>query len=80
MGRWVHPALDRLSEVRAPTLVVVGDQEHRDRLDLAQRLGRGIAGARTVIVSDAAHMVSMERPAEFNAAPRDFLRTTTAAF
>jgi 3-oxoadipate enol-lactonase len=57
-------------------LVVVGDQEHPDRIDLARRVGDDIPGARTVTVSDAAHMVSMERPREFNALVRDFLHSS----
>jgi pimeloyl-ACP methyl ester carboxylesterase len=69
-----QPALRRLSGILAPTLVVVGDSDQPDRIDLARRVGRDIRGARTAIVPDAAHLVNMERPQQFNDLVLDFLR------
>ena len=67
------PAVDRLGEVRAPTLVIVGDQDLPDVLAGADLLASGIPGARKVVVPDAAHMVNMERPEAFNRLVLEFL-------
>jgi pimeloyl-ACP methyl ester carboxylesterase len=40
---------------------------------MAERLAAEIAGARHMVIPGAAHMVTMERPAEFNQAVLDFL-------
>jgi 3-oxoadipate enol-lactonase len=67
------PALARLAEVRAPTLVVVGDADVPDILDICDRLAAGIPGARKVVFEDVAHMLPMERPDEFVRLVLDFL-------
>lgn len=67
------PALDRLGEVQAPTLVLVGALDLDAILDTADRMTRGIAGARHVEWPDAAHLPSMERPEDFTALLREWL-------
>jgi 3-oxoadipate enol-lactonase len=67
------PALARLAEVHAPTLVVVGDQDIDQKLAIADQLAAKIPGARKVVFPGAAHMVTMEQPAEFNRVVLDFL-------
>jgi len=67
------PASERLADVRPPTLVVVGDRDVAAMQALGARLEAEIPGARRVVVPGAAHMVSMERPAEFNRLVLDFL-------
>lgn len=68
-------AIDRLAEIRAPTLIIVGDRDQPDLLENAELLASGIAGARKVVIPGAAHMVNMERPQEFNQIVLDFLTT-----
>ncbi|HET8627780.1 MAG TPA: alpha/beta fold hydrolase [Thermomicrobiales bacterium] len=68
------PAAARLGEIHAPTLVIVGDEDVPDILDVADVLAANIPGARKVVVPGVAHMVNMERPAEFNRLVLDFLR------
>jgi 3-oxoadipate enol-lactonase len=68
------PANGRLGEIRTPTLVIVGDGDVPDVIETAAILERGIAGARKVVFPGVAHMVNMERPAEFNRVVLDFLR------
>jgi pimeloyl-ACP methyl ester carboxylesterase len=63
----------RLGEIRAPTLVVVGDADVADMLDIAERLATGIPGARKVVVPGAAHAVPMEKPDEVSRAILEFL-------
>jgi 3-oxoadipate enol-lactonase len=67
------PALERLAEVHAPTLVIVGALDIDEKLAITTRLAAELRGARKVVIPGAAHMVSMERPAEFNRAVLDFL-------
>lgn len=57
---------ERLGQVRAPTLVLVGDQDAADIWAIAQRLAREIGGARHAVIDGAAHLPSLERPAEFD--------------
>jgi pimeloyl-ACP methyl ester carboxylesterase len=63
----------RLADVRMPTLVVVGDQDVEDFLAMADAAAAGIPGARKVVIEDAAHVVALEKPEEFNAALLAFL-------
>jgi pimeloyl-ACP methyl ester carboxylesterase len=66
-------AAGRLDEVRAPTLVVVGDLDTPRTLEAAGALARGVRGARLEVVRGAAHLPNMERPGEFNRLLLDFL-------
>jgi 3-oxoadipate enol-lactonase len=64
---------DRLGEIRAPTLVLVGELDRPDMLSLADRLAAGIPGARLATIGRAAHVPSLECPAEFDRLVLDFL-------
>lgn len=68
------PAIDRLADLRVPTLVLVGDHDHPQKFALAQELTTHIAGAQHVIVPGAAHMVSMEQPELFTSTVLAFLK------
>ncbi len=67
------PALTRLGEIHAPTLVIYGDLDESVVIAGCEELARGISGARKVVFPGVAHMVSMERPAEFNRIALEFL-------
>jgi 3-oxoadipate enol-lactonase len=67
------PAIGRLGEIRAPALVIAGDADVPDMLTIADFLTSGIPGARKAVIHGVAHMVTMERPVEFNRAVLDFL-------
>ncbi len=67
------PAIDRLGEIRAPTLVIVGDLDNPPVVAGADLLASGIAGARKVVIGGTAHFPNMERPEEFNRLVLDFL-------
>jgi 3-oxoadipate enol-lactonase len=74
---WPEPSVGgRLGELRMPTLVVVGDEDVPDMLEIADRLEREIPGARKVVLRDTAHMLPLERPQEFNRILLDFLHTS----
>jgi 3-oxoadipate enol-lactonase len=67
------PAIERLSEVQAPTLLVVGDYDIEAKVEQARNLAAQIAYAQLAVIAGAAHMVNMEKPAEFNQLLLDFL-------
>lgn len=67
------PALERLSEIRARTLVLLGALDLDAIHAAARRVADGIAGARRVDWPDVAHLPSMERPDDFLALLRDWL-------
>jgi 3-oxoadipate enol-lactonase len=66
-------AIGRLAEIHAPTLAVVGDLDMPDILEIVGLIEKNVKGARKVVIEGVAHMVNMERPAEFNRAVLDFL-------
>ncbi|MDQ6604013.1 MAG: alpha/beta hydrolase, partial [Chloroflexota bacterium] len=72
------PAIGRLGEIHAPTLVIVGDGDVPDVIETADVLARRIAGAQKIVVPGVAHMVNMEVPDAFNRAVLDFLRQVVA--
>ena len=67
------PADDRLAEIGVPTLVIVGALDLPVKFRTAERIEGSIPGARRVVIPDAAHMVTLERPAEFQRILREFL-------
>jgi pimeloyl-ACP methyl ester carboxylesterase len=69
------PAITRLAEVGAPTLILVGDQDIPDKLALAERLAAEIPGAQKAIIPGVAHMLNMEKPQVFNQLALDFLHS-----
>ena len=61
----VEDVAQRLGEIKAPTLVLVGEEDVPDIHAIADRLAREIPGAGRATIADAAHVPSMERPREF---------------
>ena len=59
--------------VRAPTLLVWGDEDRLVPIAHGRRLVRAIAGARLEVVPASGHMPFIERPAEFLRVVRPFL-------
>jgi 3-oxoadipate enol-lactonase len=68
-----RPAIGRLGEIAAPTLVIVGDQDLPHCLANADLIASKVPGARKVLIKDAAHLPSLERPEEFNRVLLEFL-------
>ena len=71
------PAAYRLGEIQVPTLVIAGDQDVPDFHDIAERIAGDIPNAKKVEISDAAHMLVVEKPAEFNDHVLKFLEGAT---
>ena len=69
------PASERLGEISVPMLIIVSTEDVPDVHAAAAIMESSIPGSRKVVISNAAHMVSMERPVEFNRTVLEFLRT-----
>jgi 3-oxoadipate enol-lactonase len=67
------PAIGRLDEVRVPVMAVWGDLDVASTLDAGEVLVSRVSSARRHVFRGVAHMVNLERPAEFNALVGDFL-------
>jgi 3-oxoadipate enol-lactonase len=59
------PALDRLNDVEAPALVLVGGHDLATTRDAADRMCEGLAAVRRVDWPDVAHLPSLEQPDRF---------------
>ncbi len=73
----MEPLVDRLGEVRAPTLVIAGslDDAARPRID---QVAAGVPGARLAVVDGAGHTPHDERPLAFRRLALDFLQEDAA--
>ncbi len=60
------PAIQRLRELRVPTLIVIGDEDSPSTLAAGKVMQAEIAGSRMVTMTDSAHLPNMEHPDEFN--------------
>jgi pimeloyl-ACP methyl ester carboxylesterase len=68
-------AADRLGRIKAPTLVIVGEQDLLTPPWVAREVADGIPGARfECVTSDgSSHVLSLERPDDFNQLVMEFL-------
>lgn len=69
----VPPAIERLSELRVPTLVIVGARDVPDIHRIADTLVSATPTAKKVVVPGAGHIVNLEQPREFNRLVLEFL-------
>ena len=67
------PAAQLLDQIRIPTLFVWGTLDEQPVLRSGEKLAAEVAGASSHVFEGVAHMVNLERPAEFNRLVRDFL-------
>ncbi len=67
------PASSRLWEVKAPTLLMIGELDVPDMQTIFKVLSAGIQGAQKITIPGTAHLPNLEKPAEFNKAVMDFL-------
>ncbi|MBV0922819.1 alpha/beta hydrolase [Halomicroarcula limicola] len=66
---------DRLGGIDAPTLALCGEHDKLTPRDYHELLAAEIPGGEFAVVPDAAHLAMLERPAVFNEAVADFLRS-----
>lgn len=69
-----HADLQELvGSIRAPTLVIVGQEDVATPLSDAERLHEAITGSDLVVLEDASHLCNIEQPDRFNRAVLEFL-------
>jgi proline iminopeptidase len=68
---------DKLAEVRAPTLVIVGEHDRTTTPRAARVLHEGIPGSRLEIVPGVGHLSFVEAPEEYRRRVGKFLRSVT---
>ena len=64
---------DILHQIKAPTLVVVGELDRLTSPELAKDIADQISGAKLEIIKDAGHLSNIENSADFNRVVLDFL-------
>jgi pimeloyl-ACP methyl ester carboxylesterase len=77
MGRGLEldpPAVDRLTEIQAPTLAVLGELDMPGIHEIVRMIGEQVSGARVVRIERAAHMVNLERGDRFDQLLIEFLQ------
>lgn len=73
------PPAQRLGEIAAPALVVVGEHDIPAMQRTARALADGIDGAELALIPGAGHLPSMEAPQPFNTRVLEFLRRLDTA-
>ncbi len=69
--------LDRLSEIKLPTLIIVGEEDKGTPVEVSKEMHKRIAGSELIIIPSAAHLSNLEQPEKFNTALADFLERHT---
>jgi pimeloyl-ACP methyl ester carboxylesterase len=66
--------MDRLEEIRLPTLIICGLEDQLTPVKYSEYLKSNIPNSRLEILTDAGHMVMLEKPAEFNDKLGEFIK------
>ena len=67
------PAAERLHEITAPSLIVVGENDLPYLIKAADFMQERLPNATLATMADAAHLPNMEHPAQFRSIVEDFL-------
>lgn len=65
--------MERVGEIRLPTLCIVGDQDAMTPVKYSDYLHRSIHGSLLEVVKGAGHMLPLEKPDEYNRNISDFV-------
>jgi len=71
-------ARTRLSEITAPTLIIVGEKDLAYFRTIAATIKAGIKGSVKVMVANGGHMINMEKPEIVNKLLADFIASPAA--
>lgn len=74
-ARPTQAALPRLHEIRVPTLILTGDVDIPDVHAHAGVIEAGIYGSRRVVLTDAGHLMYLEKPEEFSRVVISFIES-----
>lgn len=70
---------DHLGSIMAPTLVVAGELDEATPVSQSREIAETVRDARLVVIDAAAHLSNVERPDDFTAALRTFLKNGDGA-
>ena len=68
-------AIDRIAQIKAPTLILTGDLDASDILNIASLLDKEIPDSKKISILDTAHLPNLEKPVAFNLLVYQFLRS-----
>ena len=66
--------LDRISGIKIPTLIMVGEEDPGTPVSASESMRDRIPGSKLVVLSSARHLSNVEQPKAFNAALLKFLQ------
>jgi pimeloyl-ACP methyl ester carboxylesterase len=68
------PAIERLSEIQSPTLLITGDKDVPLMFEIGDVIERKIPNIKRITMKGVSHLPPMENPEQFNQLVLDFLR------
>jgi len=72
--RTKYDVSDKLSKIKAPTLIIVGENDIHAPVAMSQFLNHGISGSKLVIIPNAKHMAMKNNSKEVNEAIEEFIK------
>ncbi|WP_310993088.1 alpha/beta fold hydrolase [Aequorivita marina] len=67
-------SIDRLKEIEIPSLIISGDKDSEDILEISKLYKSNIKNSKRVVLTDVGHSLNMEKPKEFNETIIRFLK------
>jgi len=64
--------VNRLSEIKVPTLIIVGDHDESDP-KMSKEMHQKIAGSQLVVLPNSGHMTFVDQPEQFLKTVREFV-------
>ena len=65
---------DRVSEIKIPTLIIIGENDKSTPIEMSQYLNREIEGSKLKIIPQSKHIVMIDKPKELNEIIEEFIR------
>lgn len=67
--------LEGLSDLRIPTLVLIGDDDQKTPMPMSKKIVKALPGAKLSVVPAARHLANVDNPDTFNQLIIDFLKS-----
>jgi pimeloyl-ACP methyl ester carboxylesterase len=74
-----QPTIERLAEIRVPTLIIVGDKDAPQIISISQTLQANIPNTQKIVIPGVSHHLVMEKPKEYNRIVLKFLKKKTVS-
>jgi 3-oxoadipate enol-lactonase len=66
-------ASERLSEISAPVLILMGENDNPAYKAMTERIAAGIVGSKKMVIAGSGHVINLDKPEQFNQAVIEFL-------